>query len=82
MEPTITEVCNALTEYYGQTIGFIDDNYNTGFYNSTGYMIISLTKKGKIWFTQDVSWYTNDLPPYLMSLIGRFFEDYLLRNKK
>ena len=72
--PTSEEVCEELSRCYCQKITYVNDEYNNGFYNQYKYMIMSLSDKGLIHFTQDTTWRTNNLPPHIMTLIGRFYE--------
>ena len=66
--PTAEEVCKALSERYNNAgIQYLQDDKRFVF----GYML-----KPICWLKEDgtVYWGTNDLPPHLITLIGRFYE--------
>lgn len=65
--PTVEEVCNALSDYFGY-----DYYYQDGFfYKSDGIKYVwFMTRSG----VDEIFYYWDSLPPHLITLIGRFYE--------
>ena len=68
--PTAEEVCNALSEYFGFEY-YYQDNF---FYKSDGNKYIYPLKVSG--FTE-IQLYDGHLPPHLITLIGRFYENLI-----
>lgn len=66
--PTADEVCIALNERYNNSVfQYLKDNKSFVF----GYMLRPVCRLKE---DKTIDWATNDLPPHLITLIGRFYE--------
>ena len=64
--PTEEEVCEALSEYFGKKV-FVDKRYKiSAFVVERGSSVAYINARNRLCLTQ--------LPPHLVTLIGRFYE--------
>lgn len=71
--PTVDEVCKALSDYYEEQVSY-SERHNHMFYFEKSRLGIVTLRDGNISFIQGDFHKTNNLPPYLITLIGRFYE--------
>lgn len=72
--PKSDELCKALSEYYKEQVSYSNERHNHMFYFEKSRLGIVLLRDGNIAFVHGDYHKTNNLPPYIVILIGRFYE--------
>jgi len=71
--PTAEEVCDALGKFYNIKVYYMNNNYHNGFHFKDSWFIVKY-QNDRLRFSNDYMFHVNDLPPHLLTLIGRFYE--------
>jgi len=74
-------VCEKLSEYYKQPVLYSNERYNHMFYFEISKNILFRLVNGGITFTENDYQRTNNLPPHLIELIGRFYSSLEIIDK-
>ena len=72
--PTVEEVCKALSQFYKEQVSYSNDRHNHMFYFEKSRLGIVMLLFENINFIRGDYHKTNNLPPHLITLIGRFYE--------
>lgn len=72
--PTADEVCKALSEYYHSEVSYSNERHNHMFYFEESRLGILRYYDGRVVFIHSDYHKTNNLPPYIVVLIGKFYE--------
>ena len=72
--PTVEEVCEALSQFYKEQVSYSNIRNNHLFYFEKHRLGIVMLQHENIKFIQGDYHKTNDLPPHLITFIGRFYE--------
>ena len=72
--PTVEEVCEALSQFYKEQVSYSNDRHNHMFYFEKSRLGIVMLLFENINFIRGDYHKTNNLPPHLITLIGRFYE--------
>ena len=72
--PTVEEVCEALSQFYKEQVSYSNDRHNHHFYFEKHRLGIVMLQHENIEFIQGGYHKTNNLPPHLITLIGRFYQ--------
>jgi hypothetical protein len=73
--PTADEVCEALGEFYKWKVSYSNERYNHMFYFEESKLGVLRFMNNGVYFIQSDYHKTNDLPPHLITLLGRFYEN-------
>lgn len=78
--PTVEEVCMELSKHYNEQVSYSNERHNHMFYFEKSRMGIVTLLHDRVHFIQGHFHKTNDLPPYLVDLIGRFYGGVVKQN--
>ena len=72
--PAVEEVCMELSRHYKEQVSYSNERHNHMFYFEKSRLGIVVLLFENINFIRGDYHKTNDLPPHLITLIGRFYE--------
>lgn len=72
--PTVDEMCLELSKHFKEQVSYSNERHNHMFYFEKIKLGIVWLRDGNIVFIQSDYYKTNNLPPYLITLIGKFYE--------
>ena len=72
--PTVEEVCMELSRHYKEQVSYSNERHNHMFYFEKSRLGIVVLLFENINFIRGDYHKTNDLPPHLITLIGRFYQ--------
>lgn len=72
--PAVEEVCMELSRHYKEQVSYSNERHNHHFYFEKYRLGIVMLLHENIKFIQGDFHKTNELPPHLITLIGKFYE--------